>query len=386
MAFPASRASSGALNSQAASTIDAYTKKVHDIVRKEMLLVQLADKMDFYKVKQTSHHRIDNVVESEDSQATAFSGFDTLPNGAPKGSQGVYWDYKNYAAPVSWALTDDYDMNNPFTVVDQLEVKTYKALVGLGKRIDLDMVGGSVADSKKINGLEQMIAPFNPATATAVLNAKKWEFRQSTNTFGGVARAAFTADGVGGTNWENVSCNFKESVATELDDATITNNDRFGWNEDVTFQQPTAAYQLFEHVYLMCTYGLDRPNLILSTTLPYEDYSRMGAPLIRYSRSGTDMSGMNLAFGDVGYKGADWGFSENFAATGLIGNATADMNMIYLLNTDTIELEVTEGCDFAATEWVPGQAQLASTMYVIWRGQFVCTDPRKNGVCFGYNG
>lgn len=386
MAFPASRASSGALNSQAASTIEAYTEKVHDIVRKEMLAIQMADAFGFYKVKSTSHHRIDNVVESEDSQATAFNGFDTLPNGAPKGSQGVYWDYKNYAAPVAWALTDSKDMSNPFTVVDQLEVRTYKAMVGCGKLIDRDMVVGNTSDAKKINGLEQMIFPIAALTPTTVLSAPKWRFRQATNTFGGVTRVAFTGDGVAGTNWENVSTGMRSATETELTTTTYANNNRFGYQTTATVPGtvPTAAYQLFEHVYLMCTYGIERPNLILSTTLPYEDYSRMGVPLVRYSKTNADVQSLNLGFGDVTYKGAEWGFSENFAASGLNGTPTAGQDMIYLLNTNTLELEVTDGCDFVATDWVPGQAQLASTMYIYWRGQFVCVDPRKNGVLWAY--
>lgn len=377
MAFPASRPGSGALTTQAVTAIEAFRNQAMDIVRPQFLLLQLAQKYGFYKVNRTSHHRIDAVIDQMANQTVAFDGYDPLPNGGVKGAQGVTFAYANYASPVSYAWTETEEMRDPYQYLDFLEVKTYKAVTDLANRIDLDACYGNTADAKKINGLEQICYPKDQTTTG--LNLKAWQHRQANNTYGGVARTAFTADGVGGTNWENLSCNMKATVSG------IASPYTFGFSSSTNPNIPNDANVMLNHIYQLATYGLDQPDVIFSTNLPYEHYSNSMQGLQRYPRTSDDTLSVNLGFTGLRFRQADWAANDRYGTSGLNGDAsTAGRDVLYLLNTSTLMLEVSETADFAMTDEYGSNAQLVGVMWALWRGQFVCLDPRKNAILYNY--
>lgn len=371
---------SGSLSTQFVHAVERVRPEVVDIARKEILFLQLAKDMKFYKVSDTSFAEINPIIESKDVPVTYIStGFETLPTTAVKGAQATYVEYANYTAPVSMSLIEELKIRDPYQLVNLAKTRTYKAGVSIGEQLEKDMFHGTASDSRAVTGLEQALSPqthsgYNATTATT-LGYDRWRFRQATNTYQGIARTAFTADDVGGTHWENNSINLIASTAG------ITDMNAFA----VSSGAPSNGLKILNRFHGVCTYGTDAPNLIISNYKPFEDYQNACVGLIQYNRTGDATQKANLGFGGCWYKNAWWTATERCVASGLSASATtAGNSMIYLLNTKWMRLEVTRGADFVSTEWARNAGQLAAATQILWRGQLIIDNPRTCGVMFNY--
>jgi len=380
MALPASRDNSGALNTLYTAAFESVAPGVQDIVFKETTLLNVAQVMGLYKVKNYSHHHIVPVLDKDDAEVKSFTGLETLPTSSTMGARSAYYNFANYATNITVSWEEQQQIRDPHQIVDLLETRSFKAYRALGERLDRDMFWGNSSNSKNILGLEQAIAPYNQEhfiVTNSSLVKPRWQFRQAANVFAGIDRDPFTADGIGGTGWENLSYSFKNNILGN----PWTTATPFGVSSNV----PNDCLKGLAHFYQMLSWGTTMPDLIISSVKPYEDYQNCAASYLQYLRNGTDATGMNLGWTTTRYKGADWIYSDRCVASGTVGDATAGTDMIYLLNTDYMELGVCEGADFEQTEFKTPVDQAGAVAQILWRGQMIFTNPRYSGVIFNYN-
>lgn len=379
----ASRPNSGSLSTQFVHAVEKVRPDVIDVARKEILFLQLAKDMGFYKMSDSSFAEINPIIESKDVPVTTIStGFETLPTTAVKGAQATYVEYANYTAPVSMSLIEELKIKSPYQLIDLAKTRTYKAAVSIGERLERDAFQGTSNGSMNIFGLEQAIyakaaLSQSSTTPSGVLAYPRWKFRQANNTYQGITRTAFTADDVGGTHWENNSLSFKSADWASSPPTTFS----------VASGAPSDALKLMNRFYGVNTYGTDAPNLIISDYKPMEDYQNACVGLIQYVKSGSDTQKANLGFGGCYFKGAWWVATEQCTASGLSGgDAAAGNSMIYFLNTKWMRMECCRGADFVSTEWARNAGQLAAATQILWRGQLLLDNPRTCGVIYGYGG
>ena len=372
----AARPGSGSLSTQFVHAVERVRSDVVDTARKEILFLQLADSMKFSKKSKTSFAEINPIIDSHDVPVTTIStGFETLPTTAVKGAQATYLEYANYTTPVAMSLIEELKIRDPYQLVSLAKTRTYKAGVSIGERLEKDVFHGTVGDSLAISGMEQAIYPVAGSSINTValaLAAPRWKFRQATNSYQGIQRAAFTADGVSGTHWENASMN----AANAGIGATL------GFS--IASGAPSDGLKVLNRFYGVCTYGTDAPNLIISSYKPFEEYQNACTGLIQYTRAGSDVQKANLGFGGCYYKSAWWTATEQCVASGLTNSIAEGTPMIYLLNTKWMRLETCEGSDFVLTEWARNAGQLAAAAQLLWRGQLIFDNPRTCGVMYGF--
>ena len=381
MAFPASRDNSGALNTLATGAFEAIQPGVQDLVYKETTLLNLSKAYGMYETGRWSHHIVVPVVDRDDATVTSFSGTTTLSTNLTQGARSAYYGLANYAGNIGIAWEETEQISGPTEIVNLLETRAFKTYRAMGARLDQDMFWGNTSNSMNLVGLEQIVNPAShsvatPSLATAAVSGARWRYRQAANTVGGVLRTVFTADGVGGTNYENLSLNMKGDFnSSELGTANV-----FALSSGV----PNKGLQVLNHFYQALTWGITRPNLIISTPKPYEDYQLSAMSFLQYVRTGGEAQAADLGFSTTSFRGAQWVQSDRAYASGVNGNATAGTDIVYMLNTKSLGLKVSETADFVTTDFVKPVDQAASVAQVLWRGQLVGYNPRYNGCLFNY--
>ena len=377
MPFPATRDTAN-LNTLYTGAFESVSPKVQDIVFKETTLLNIAMKMGMYQPGNYSHHHMVPVIDKDDASVVSFTGLQTLPTAATMGARSAYFNFANYATNVTVSWEEQQQIRSPHQIVDLMESRAFKAYRALGSRLDRDMFWGNKSDSNNILGLEQAIFPRRHNTTPAILNTQRWHLRKADNTYGAVGRSAFTADGVGGTGWEN--------MALDMDaDATNVPN---GLGAENTFTLasgvPNKALKALTHMFQMLTWGTTMPDLIISAPQPYEDYQNTAAGFLQYVRSGGDAQAAELGFSTTSFKGAQWVQTDRCVASGLEGNAASGTPYIFLLNTSVCGLKVSDTADFEATEFKQPIDQAGAVAQILWRGQFIVENPRYCGVMFNY--
>jgi len=375
MPFPATRDTAN-LNTLYTGAFESVSPKVQDIVFKETTLLNIAMKMGMYQPGNYSHHHMVPVIDKDDASVVSFTGLQTLPTAATMGARSAYFNFANYATNVTVSWEEQQQIRSPHQIVDLMESRAFKAYRALGSRLDRDMFWGNKSDSNNILGLEQAIYPATQNTSTSVLSAQRWQLRQgSGSTYGGVARANFSADGIGGTGWENMAMNMKADVGSGLgSENTFT----------LASGVPNKALRGLTHLFQMLTWGTTMPDLIISAPQPYEDYQNTAAGFLQYVRSGGDAQAAELGFSTTSFKGAQWVQTDRCVASGLEGNATSATPYVFLLNTSVCGLKVSDTADFEATEFKQPIDQAGAVAQILWRGQFIVENPRYCGVMFNY--
>jgi hypothetical protein len=372
----ASRPGSGALSTQFTHAVERYNKTVQDLVRRDIKALNLFKAMNIYKESRLPMAEINPMIESRDVPVTRFTtGYETLPTVAAKGAQAYYIEYSNYAAPVAMSWVEEKKIRDPYQMIDLAKTRLYKAGAQVGETIDQDIYWGTINDAASIFGLEQIIFPKEQrSTATGLANlvgAAPWQFRQADNsTYAGIARAAFTAEDVTGTGFENASVNLIASTAgTNAADFSLATN---------------GGYRAFNHFYDILCYGNEYPDIILSGRAPAEDYERQAAALINIQRSDESAQAANLGFSTRYFKGALWLSYERTNQSGLTNSLASTVLNLYLLNTSFMRMEVDVEGDLALTEWNRNAGQLAAAAQVLFRGQLIVDNPKYFGVAFNY--
>lgn len=375
MAFPASRPASGALTAQILTAYETFQPKVRDIASTETILLGLAQQMGLVDEGDFNHHEIEGIIDEIDSEVKSFKRYDTLSTHATKGAVAAYWDFANYATPISIAWEEEQEYGGPMKLIDNSETRFYKAGRGIGQRLETDMFYGNVADGNNITGMEQAlpaVAGSSVATVATFLAAKRWQFRQTTSTYAGVARTAFTSATAGGTGWEGLSA--------------IVTNTGIGATLSIGIANgtPSDGLKVMTHFYYACRRGGNEPNLLISDALPWEQYEYAAMGQIRFLPENVAANEFKLTFANRMFKSAVWAYTDKALASGLTGSATAGMGMIYFLNTTSWKLKIKAGANMALSDFVRPQNQMAVVAQMLWRGQWCCEEPGLNGVLAGF--
>lgn len=350
---------------------------VEDLLIRKYLYYAMLKANGRVKTGTWGHTQAVAVNQTSTGGVTWFNGMDTIAAPIPDGPQAGQAYRAQCAKGLSVTATEEAD-NPAGGAVDLIEHRYTMEFLDFLQDWNSVLITGNVADAKRPDGLEQAVAPYDNITvepSTASVN----QLRQAANSYLGIQRVASA-----GTGWENVSANFDQSEADALTGGT--------WDSSTgifalgTNSQPTIALRALQHVNAACSDGNWTPDLFMSTRKPFEDYATVYPQTLRYMVSGTmeNEQTFDIKVDNIKYGRAIWGYSDEFAASGAVGNADAGADMLYLLNTDQIELLVEDGWNFGWRPFVDAINQMAKTGYIVWRGFHIFRNPRTCGVIFNY--
>ena len=330
------------------------------------------------KVGKWGHTQAVAVNQTNSGGVTWFNGMDTVSAPIPDGPQAGQAYRAQCAKGLSVTATEEAD-NPQGSGVDLIEHRYNMEFLDFIKDLNATLITGNAADAKRPDGLEQAIYSKTNITnepSTATVN----QLRQANNTYLGIARTASA-----GTGWENVSADFDQSVADALTGSTWdATTGIFGWGSN---QNPTIALQALQNVNMACSDGDRTPDLFMSTRKPFQHYANLYPATLRYMVTAQmpDGNTIDIKAENIKYGGAVWGFSDEFASSGTNGSdATAGGDVLYLINTNQVQMLVEEGWNFGWRPFVDAINQMAKTGYIVWRGFHIYRNPRTCGVIFNY--
>lgn len=154
----------------------------------------------------------------------------------------------------------------------------------------------------------------------------------------------------------------------------------------------TNFKQEMRHFYNTCSRGTGgRPDMVLTSQAIEEKYEQSLEGQVRYGS--TDMA--NLGFDTVMLRRAQVAWDEivprqvnNNSTIALYSAATTDdshEHLAYFINSDFFKLVVDSRSDLVNRPFMDSVDQLARSALVIFMGQLVCTNRRKQGVLSGLN-
>ena len=343
---------------------------------------------DIIQKRKLGRDLVVKIIDEEAQGTEAYEYYDTLSKLPSKLGAAARFGVSNYQTPLTMSEQeeDEFDSDEAFAdAIEQYIELVYRTQTTV---LNKDLYGGNALDSKKILGLEQIClgtsAGHDDKTGTTATNVNQpikygAQVRKATDIYGGIQRAAWTiSSGVitPGTGWES---NVYEYGPLTTTDGTI------GFDSNGI---PSEGYKRMLEMYTRaCSVGNLRPNFIVMSPEPYQDYELACLQKTQFQRRPGSFENNELASDDYpSFKKAVIIEDENAVSSRTVNNQTIGDDNIYFGNTAALKLRVDSRKDHILKPPQQAADQLASTMRMIWRGQLICTNPRLIGRMSGYTG
>lgn len=335
-------------------------------------------KARYGEIPQSMNIRLNNVLGTG---VTRFKYYDQVSTTPIAPGSAARFTAANYDVPITISWEEMLETSGRDAICDHIERVSKVQLLAMVRTFAEDMYRGNAINTKSIVGLEQLayaLTQWDNTSATYTVPTSlsyikdTWRARQATNVVGGITRTGFsTADN--GTGWEN--------VAVDLDPAGNQTN-VFGFSSGAK----NAAMIAMDQAYRFTSYGMEKPDLIVSTNMPYDDYIAAMDSKITVFKEENTLSDVQYGFKNLKFQNAVW-FPDDFAlAYDDVGSAdeVAGTDKIYIINTDYTYLMIDSRANFALGPELQPVDQHAYTRHVVLRGQLVSENPRTLGVVFNY--
>ena len=262
------------------TTLESRSAKLADNVSKNNALLNRLKEKD--KVRPISGgSKILEELEYGEGDMVWYSGYDTISYTPKQLFSSAEYAIKLAAVPVAVSGEDLLKNSGKEQVLELMEKRIQNAEKTMANQLAAAMYGdGTAADGKAIGGLKLLVAD-DPTSGTV----------------GNINRA--------------------------------TSGNEFWRNQSVTHEGLTSAniLQAMDEMYLKCTRGIDKPDLIVVDDKLYSTFENALTPLARFS----DPKLAEAGFANIKYKGCDVIYD------GGQGGYCPD-NHMYFLNTDYLYL------------------------------------------------
>ena len=316
-----------------------------------------------------------NILEAKNAGVDSFQYYDTVSTAPSKGPQSARFSLANYSGPLSISWQEEVENRDPHRIADRIEVALEQLELTMAERMNNDAFMGNVVNSTNIVGLEQAVPAFDQSHTIGAAT-DQWEYKQATNTYGGITRTAWTApNGVGGTGWEALSVDFAAHA-----------NQTFRYSGTAPHAMDTGLIELND-IYTFASKGIIHPDLGLASSAPFRDYESAGQSKMQLQNRSDEFRGLQLGYENLRYKSMtiirdETATTQN--ATSAIGGETNGEHNFYGLTTKFWKLLVEDDFDFALGPVRGPVDQHATVRHMVWRGQIVCCNPRHNFRIFAY--
>ena len=315
-----------------AITLESRTKTLADNVSKNNALLYRLDKRGNRKTVSGGSKIVEELAYGE-SDYTWYSGYDTISFTNPEVFSAAEYAWKLLAAPVGISGEELLQNSGEERVIDLFEAKISNAETTLRNQMSAGIYSdGTGSSGKQLTGLKALVAD-DPTTGTV----------------GGINRATS-----GNEFWRN-QADVKATAADKLTTATI--------------------YGAINTLYLKCSRGTDRPDLIVADDTLYSLYEGSLVAQQRFVNSElADAGFQNLKFkgSDVIYDGGMGGYCPE--------------GHMYFLNTKYLKLRPHKDRDFRLIGDRNRVAINQDAVFAIigWAGNLTMNNAELQGVLVDY--
>lgn len=381
----------GGYNTLAVHAIERVWNKssIEDLVFKATPLLEFFKAMDggrgnIIQKENYGHELVVRILAEKAQGGGTFRYYSNLNSVGSKLGTAARFLMSNYYQPLMMSWEEEKELNTPEAYADAYETYINSAIQTQSELIAEDLYGGNALDDQKLLGLEQICSPVAhlQSSGSAATNVNQRisydaQVRQQTDVYGGITRSAWSvSSGVEtpGSGWE--------SNVFSYDGLTVTGG-RLGYSSGI----PSEGTKRLHEMYYKCGQGSGNlPNFLVMTPEPYGDYEFGGHEKLQIRRTGSEYGDLNLSFDHLQFKNAIVIRDERARSKRTTGVQTIGDENIYLGNTNVLTLCVDTEADHSLVGPFFPPNQLAAVMYMLWRGQLKCRNPRYMGRMSDYQG
>lgn len=257
------------------------------------------------------------VIYSEMANVTSFSGFDAVTRDEGEHKTAAEFDPKYVVAPVTVAKAHSALSQGPQKVIDFVKARLKVAELTMQKKLTTQIFSNGTGNlGKDITGL-----------LAAVSN---------TGVYGGIDRATYT--------WWQAKVFANGGQARPL------------------------TTRLMRQAFIQCSDGDDKPDLIVTTDELWAQYAEIGGAEAMVVTQPVQRL-LDLGFQTLNFMGAP-----------VVPDKACPAGHMFFLNTKYLKLYTLKGWDMAHTPWREAEGKVALIMEILWGGNLVCNQPRRQAV------
>ena len=313
-----------------ATTLSSRTGKLADnVTNNNALLYRLKERGNIRPLDGGA--KILEELEYGESDYTWYSGYDTISTTNPEIFSAAEYEWKFLAAPIGCSGEELLKNSGKERQIDLMEAKIRNAEKTLKNQMSVGIYSdGTGSSGKQLTGLKALVADA-----------------PTTGTVGGINRATS-----GNEFWRNISL----TASTSLTTATI--------------------YDAMNKVFLSCSRGTDKPDLIVASD---DLYSLFEASLVPEQRF------VNAKMADVGFQNLKFKGADVIYDGGMKGACPS--KHMYFLNTEYLRLRPHKDRNFKLIGEKERMAINQDAVYKIigWAGNLTMSNAQLQGVLIDYS-
>jgi hypothetical protein len=295
------------------------------------------------------------LMYGKNSTVKSYSDYDTLDTTPQDGITTAFYEWAELGGTISISRKEERQNSGEAAIIGLLKSKIMQAEMSMREELNTQLLRGTVSG-----------ATFVPGNSAKDLNPLGWFLRKNNQvdpTSGG---------DVGNLAGDTYSW-WRHRTAVADSASTDTGND---------FALSVSTYKglvvALRRMYNYCSRGSGgSPNLAVMDQVTYETYENALDDKVRYSN--TTLA--DMGFDNIKLRGATAIWDEVIPD---IDNGTAAITdgTVFFLNTNFYKLIIDSETDVITTPFVEPENQTAKTAKILFMGNAVCSNLRKQGVLY----
>lgn len=339
------------------TTMDAYIGSgslFDNIFRDSAFLaaLRLTDAVDY----QDGGERIRApLMYGKNSTVKSYSDYDTLDTTPQEGITTAFYEWSEIGGTISISRKEERQNSGEAAKLNLLKSKMMQAEMSMREELNEQLIRGTVSG-----------ATFVPGNSAKDLNPLGWFLRKNNQV------DPTTGGDVGNIAGDTYSW-WRHHTAVADSASTDTGND---------FALSVSTYKglvvALRRMYNYCSRGSGgNPNLVLMDQVTYETYENALDDKVRYGS--TEMA--DMGFDNIKLRGATAIWDEVVPDVDS-GTAAITKGTAFFLNTKFYKLIIDSETDVVTTPFVEPENQTAKTAKILFMGNAVCSNLRKQGVLY----
>jgi hypothetical protein len=295
------------------------------------------------------------LMYGKNSTVKSYSDYDTLDTTPQDGITTAFYEWAELGGTISISRKEERQNSGEAAIIGLLKSKIMQAEMSMREELNTQLLRGTVSG-----------ATFVPGNSAKDLNPLGWFLRKNN-------QVDPTAGGDVGNLAGDTYSWWRHRTAVADSASTDTGND---------FALSVSTYKglvvALRRMYNYCSRGSGgSPNLAVMDQVTYETYENALDDKVRYSN--TTLA--DMGFDNIKLRGATAIWDEVIPD---INNGTAAITdgTVFFLNTNFYKLIIDSETDVITTPFVEPENQTAKTAKILFMGNAVCSNLRKQGVLY----
>lgn len=342
------------------STLDAYVSggtMFDQIFKDSAFLAALREKGAVQKQNGGERIRAPLMYEGN-STVKSYSGEETLDTTLQDGITTAFYEWRELGGTIGITRKEERQNSGEAAILNLLQAKIQQAQMQMRETLNTQLIQGTVSS-----------ATFVPGNSAKDLYPLGYFFRKVNST-----------DPTTGGNVGNISGStyswWRHQTAV-ADSGSVDTGNAFALSVSTYAGLKVALKRMYNH----CSKGSGgSPNLIVADQSTFETYENALDTQVRY----TDTKMADMGFDNIKLRGATMIWDELVPSidTGEVGSASGATGTAFFLNTNFYKLVIDSQTDIVTTPFVEPENQTVKTAKILFMGNAVCSNMRKNGVLY----